>query len=665
MYKSGLMVSIGIAMTISTTYGQSLHSPRTMALGGSGAYVKDTRGFDANPAGIANLRDWEFSTMTYSGVKNAGFVFQGLTFGKRFLENEAVAISFTPGALVEFSLPAIVVTNDSGVPASIQQRVSYRENVSFAYAHRFSEVFSAGLLGRFRNVEVNDTKYELVQQGGTYVSRITPRTASASVTAFDIGVLWQASPSLTLALSGRNIIAPKQSLSSDIEKYMLNTSRAAELSGKFSVSNRFSVGLLASTRKSGSIGFEFEPTAALAVRSSLFLDKDESPAAYAFSIGAGWNVEFLTLDAAYIRFFGPGDHTGSLSVSGFDASRINNITLNPYTPDRVMISLKAVFGNVRESLARIEGVDILSGIYPSSFELFAFRPLGHVRVRNISTKPLQARASFFVERFMDAPTESPAVTLLPGETQIIPFSAVLNDEVRNVTKLTVRDAVVTIRTTDEQPDDRFPAKVLIHGRNDWDGDVHTLRHFVTPDDPAVLRYTRDVLLERKDSLAGVPRDLEQFAKAKLLFNTFAGKLVYVGDPKQSTDYVQYPSETLTLSSGDCDDMTVCFVSLLSSIGISTAFIDVVPPDKPEASHIYLMFDTGLPPSKGQLLSDNPKRYIVRPNKKGEKTLWIPVETTVITKGFETAWLTGAREYYQDAEIGLGLIKGWVRIVDVN
>lgn len=665
MHKRGLMLSLGILMTIASTYGQSLHSPRTMALGGIGVFVKDTRGFDANPAGIVHLRDWEFSSATVTGVKDAGFVFHGLAFGKKFLGDEALAVSFTPGALVEFSLPAIVVTNDSGVPASIQQRVSYRENVSFAYAHRFSDAVSAGVLGRFRNVEVNDTKYELVQQGTTYVSRITPRTASASITAFDVGVLWQAAPSVVLGFTGRNILAPKQTLSSDIDLFMLNTSRALELSGKFSVNNTIGVGLLASTRKSGSLGFEGNPLPEVSVRAGLFLDQKESPSLYAMSIGAGWNIEFLTVDAAYIRFFGPGDHSGSASVTGFDASRIHSITLNPYTSDRVMLSLKAVFGNVRESLVRIEGIELLSGIYPSSFELFAFRPLGYAQVRNISAKPVQARASFFVERFMDGPTESPAVTLLPGEVQRIPFSAVLNDEVRTVTKLTVRDALVTIRTTDEQPDDRFPATLLIHGRNDWDGDVHSLRHFVTPDDPAVLRYTRDALLEHKDSLAGVARDLETFTKARLLFNTFAGKLVYVGDPKQSTDYVQYPSETLTLNSGDCDDMTVCFVSLLSSIGISTAFIDVVPPDKPEASHIYLMFDTGLAPSKGQLLSDNPKRYVVRPNKKGEKTLWIPIETTVITKGFEAAWLTGAQEYYQDVEIGLGVLKGWVRIVDVN
>ena len=120
-----------------------------------------------------------------------------------------------------------------------------------------------------------------------------------------------------------------------------------------------------------------------------------------------------------------------------------------------------------------------------------------------------------------------------------------------------------------------------------------------------------------------------------------------------------------MRSGDCDDMTACFASLLSSVGISTAFIDVVPPQSPEKSHIYMMFDSGLDPKFGNRVSENPKRYVVRKNPKGQETIWLPIETTVITKGFDAAWSTGAQEYLEDVEINLGLIKGWVKVVDVN
>jgi hypothetical protein len=206
--------------------------------------------------------------------------------------------------------------------------------------------------------------------------------------------------------------------------------------------------------------------------------------------------------------------------------------------------------------------------------------------------------------------------------------------------------------------------VLIHGKNDWDGDVLSLRYFVTPEDPDILRYSRDVLLERRDSLINVSRELEPFRKGRLLIESFAGKLIYMNDPKQPADYVQYPSETLRLRSGDCADMTVVFASLLSSVGISTAFVDVVPPQHPEKGHTYLLYDTGLDPKYGKNISENPKRFMVRKNRSGAETIWIPVETTVIGRGFDEAWSEGAQEYFDDVEVGLGLIKGWVRIVDV-
>ncbi len=128
--------------------------------------------------------------------------------------------------------------------------------------------------------------------------------------------------------------------------------------------------------------------------------------------------------------------------------------------------------------------------------------------------------------------------------------------------------------------------------------------------------------------------------------------------------MQFPSETLALRGGDCDDMTVCFASLLSSIGVSTAFVDVVPPQRLDDAHIYLLFDTEVPASQSGLISDNPKRFVIRKNERGIETVWIPIETTVIAEGIQKAWEVGAREYFEDVEIGLGIVRGWVRLVDV-
>ncbi|MEO8168741.1 MAG: transglutaminase-like domain-containing protein, partial [bacterium] len=469
---------------------------------------------------------------------------------------------------------------------------------------------------------------------------------------------------------GRNLIAVEENLSAEFQPYNIPAKRSVEISATFDIARSWTAAASGSTLGFGALGTEINIANNLVLRSSTYLNKDETPKIYAFSVGMGWAYDFVEVDAGYLRFFGNGKHSAGTAISSADVlssvSQIHNLDLNPYTQDRILISVKAIFGNARVSLARIQSVEMLSGVYPSSYELFAFRPIGRVKVKNVADKPIQAKASFYVEKFMDAPTESPSVLLMPGEEADIPFSAVLNDQMKSVSTLTLREGNVYVSTgSANEPDDRFQVKLLIHGRNDWDGDVYSLRHFVTPDEPGILRYTRDILLRMKDSLAAVPVEFEQLTKAKLLFNAFAGKLVYVGDPKQSGDYVQYPIETLTMQSGDCDDMTTCFVSLLSSIGISTAFIDVIPPQHPERSHIYLMFDSGVDPKFANRISENPKRYVVRKDSRGNETVWLPVETTVITKGFETAWETGAQEYLEDVEINLGIVKGWVRVVDVN
>jgi hypothetical protein len=100
------------------------------------------------------------------------------------------------------------------------------------------------------------------------------------------------------------------------------------------------------------------------------------------------------------------------------------------------------------------------------------------------------------------------------------------------------------------------------------------------------------------------------------------------------------------------------------MGVSTAFVDVVPPAHPEKSHIFFLLDTGVDPKFGDRVSSNPKRYVVRKSKSGQATIWLPIESTAITRGFQEAWTEGAQEYFDDVELGLGLVEGWVRIVDV-
>ncbi|MEJ2628281.1 MAG: hypothetical protein P8078_06975, partial [bacterium] len=111
-------------------------------------------------------------------------------------------------------------------------------------------------------------------------------------------------------------------------------------------------------------------------------------------------------------------------------------------------------------------------------------------------------------------------------------------------------------------------------------------------------------------------------------------------------------------------LVILYSSLLEGIGINTAFIDVKDPQK-ELAHLYMMFDTGLPPEKGFLLSSNKKRYVIRQNHYGKNTIWIPVETTLIDYNFEEAWKQSALQYLQQAILRKGDIRGWVQVIDVK
>ncbi len=664
-----LPAMMGLGMIAMSTHAQSLMDARSLALGSPLPVVKDTREFPSNPAGLTRIRDWDFSISAYAVPSKAlnGFVFQGLAIGKRLFENEALAFRYAPGSLLRFVAPPVLTLGNANSPESSDREIEYREPYAFSFAHRFSSQISAGIGVRNRQENVTDTRYQIVYRDSISYPAASTVGFSSTVWLGDLALQWKVTEALSLALAGRNLLQWRRGDDEEVLlTYRLPTRRAAEFGLLYSPGSRLDLLGSLSTEGSGSVGVEWSTDFGLSLRGSISANRREQKTIAAAAAGVGWSYEFFAVDASYLRFFDRENHGGSTSADTFDPDRIVNLDMNPYSRDRIAFTAKAMFGHVRESLARIEGVTISGGVYPASREMLAFAPIGTARVRNISTRPIHARVSLFVERYMDAPTESSPVLLLPGEAEDIPLTAVFNEQVQRVRSLTVRDGNVFVNATPaEEYDDKYQTRILILGRNAWDGDARTLRYFVTPDDPAILRYSRDVLLDHRDSLAGVSTVFERFVKARILLDTFAGKLQYVRDPKLTADYVQYPAETLELRGGDCDDMTVCFASLLSSIGISTAFVDIVPPDAPDKAHIFLLFDTGVEPRFGSAIAGNPKRYVIRRSAGGGETLWIPIETTVIDRGFEEAWTSGAQKYFDSVEIGLGVAHGWVHILDVN
>jgi hypothetical protein len=210
-------------------------------------------------------------------------------------------------------------------------------------------------------------------------------------------------------------------------------------------------------------------------------------------------------------------------------------------------------------------------------------------------------------------------------------------------------------------DDEFSKPVFINDENSWDGNVTNLRHFVRKDFDKTFEYAKKTISGYKPVLDTLVSALENFYMAKILFNNFAKKIVYVADPRASSDRVQFPLETLDLKGGDCDDLSVAYCALLESVGVPTAFIDFKSDSA--MNHVAVLINTGLTPGQASLITMNDKKYFIRKNDSGRDEVWIPIETTLL-KDFDSAWETGAGEFFNEAIDNLGLAKGFVRIVDV-
>jgi hypothetical protein len=113
------------------------------------------------------------------------------------------------------------------------------------------------------------------------------------------------------------------------------------------------------------------------------------------------------------------------------------------------------------------------------------------------------------------------------------------------------------------------------------------------------------------------------------------------------DSISLPRDTLKRITGDCDDLTVLYNSLLETVGIETGFITI-------PGHIYSAFNTKVPsrmykkvhPDRGMMI-----------NLDGE--LWVPVEITLVGRsGFIPAWKRGMEEWqrFEDEDQTRGFYK---------
>ncbi len=325
-----------------------------------------------------------------------------------------------------------------------------------------------------------------------------------------------------------------------------------------------------------------------------------------------------------------------------------------------------MWGRKREIFQIKEMKVVARDIYPAYYQFYNTYPLALLSVKNMAGYPIEVNVRGTVKGYSVRPKDSGFVRLERGETKDIPVTAIFGPNLREISRRSpaVLDLEVEARAGSIHRK-KMSAEIIVHNRNAWNGEIDKLGFFVTPEDENVLRLSRRLASEQKrDDSTGVGN----LQTAKAIFDALVEMGVqYRRDPNipfYKDDRVQFATETIDLLHGDCDDLVVLYASLLESSGIHTAFVEVKDPEK-EIAHLYLLFDSGVTASSGNLISSNEKRYVIREDAHTKSMAWIPIETTLVARGFEEAWSQGALEYLQDGVARNGLAEDWVKIIDVE
>ncbi len=378
------------------------------------------------------------------------------------------------------------------------------------------------------------------------------------------------------------------------------------------------------------------------------------------SLGLDINIIYnfnMNASASYINYLAAGGNsTPALSFTG---------------------ALNYRFGKNPAELNYDRSIEIkevkINPLFSALYKYYETAPAGKITIANISKNKevKNLKASVMVKDFMDYPTASKVInSLKPGESVTVDLHMLFSNKVLTVTEDTPLSANVRVDyvVSDREYFKENNVTFQLYNRNalTWSDD-RKLASFITPKDPPVKVFARTVVQQYKGNRLNVLN--QNLQTAIEIFDALGSYgMTYVVDPKtpftelskskEAVDYVQYPRETLRFKSGDCDDLTALYCSLLENVGISTALITI-------PGHIFMMFDTGVSRYDYREVTEDRGLIVEKANK-----VWIPVEITMPGEPFIRAWQEAAREYNRAVKKGekIGIYptaEAWVKYVPVT
>ena len=280
----------------------------------------------------------------------------------------------------------------------------------------------------------------------------------------------------------------------------------------------------------------------------------------------------------------------------------------------------------------------IDNLFPSLMQYYRNHPAGFVAVKNTTKHVISdVKATVSIAKYMDYPVETDTVrTLNPGEEARLDVHVLLNEQIFTVQEnlpIQVRVEIsytMADRITQSQTED-----VLLYRRTaiSWD-DSSKLSAFITPHEGIVTEFSHKVAALSEETERFKLTDA--FLRASRICDALGSvEIEYIEDPDSPIsdilgnadiiDTVRFARTTLLIRSGDCDDTVVLLSSVLESSGINTAIMT-------SPGHVFLAFDSGEPARSGWMFETARLKTITHGG-----TVWIPVETTILQRGFMHAW----------------------------
>ncbi|VAX18798.1 hypothetical protein MNBD_IGNAVI01-599 [hydrothermal vent metagenome] len=622
------------------------------------------------------LNSFESNTMNYNKTIDWEFTFSGTVFktpelmsdimmasiGKKIGDNYIYA-RYTPGFRKSFLLhtDTLVTVNDS--VNILNSKLNYSEKFGLGYSYQFSDKFSGGISIRyFEQSYAQDNIYFYFSDTINTLVTITDEWQKKHWRA-DIGFSYQPLDNLLFNISSYNLFIFAESGEFEEHKNLeLKVDKGAILGIDYEPINNLY--LTGNVETSGSFiaGTNYKLdlfSGKLGLGISLFHDKYQEQFIAGFQPALNYSYRSFNISVSAVLYSDKRDNR--MPSTDLLNTGIHNIINNQFSYNSITANFNLALNFKPEQNVKFIDVEITNEIFPTFAEEYLTKQFAVGKVVNISDKSIVVKPSSYIHAVNDEMIYSPSVAIAANDTADVQFFTVISESKSEFKKREISQVDFYLTTTYEEFDDEMQKPILVNDRNSWDSKVKDLRYFVKYDLTNSNRYAKNILSQNRDSLKNVPDVLKDFERIKILFNYFAEQMQYVSDPRASVEYVQFPSQTLELKGGDCDDLSVVFSSILESIGIQTAFVDFISEDG--ISHVNLLVNTKLKPDQSSLITQNDKKFFLRKNVKGSEEVWIPIEMTSLTD-FETSWEIASQKFYSEAIENYGLSKRKVVIFDI-